>query len=66
MIRRSNRPNASPQPGDGTLEQAVKSSVILTRLQDMLAWSRKHSLWPFSFGLSCCYVEMVTSHHQPV
>jgi len=43
------------------LEDAVRRSVILTRLQDLLAWGRKYSIWPFNFGLSCCYVEMATS-----
>ncbi|NTW67026.1 MAG: NADH-quinone oxidoreductase subunit B [Nitrospirae bacterium] len=44
-----------------TLDDAVRQSFLLTRLQDMLAWGRKNSVWPFNFGLSCCYVEMATS-----
>ncbi len=44
-----------------TVEQAVQQSLVLTRMQDALAWGRKNSIWPFNFGLSCCYVEMATS-----
>ena len=43
------------------VDEAVGRNVLFTRLQDLLAWSRKNSIWPFNFGLSCCYVEMATS-----
>ena len=53
-------------PGDisnkpDSFDNEVQKSVLLTRLQDILAWGRKNSIWPFNFGLSCCYVEMATS-----
>lgn len=47
--------------GTGSFEETVQKSVIFSRLQDMIAWGRKNSMWPFNFGLSCCYVEMATS-----
>ncbi len=47
--------------GAPTLEETVRQSVLLGRLQELAAWGRKNSLWPFNFGLSCCYVEMATS-----
>ena len=52
------KPDAVPQ---GPLDEAIRRSVVLTRLEDLVAWSRKNSIWPFHFGLSCCFVEMATS-----
>jgi NADH-quinone oxidoreductase subunit B len=57
-------PKASPQREDshpGFLDEAIRKTVVLSRLGDLVAWSRKNSIWPFHFGLSCCFVEMATS-----
>ena len=52
-------PAPGPVQADGR-EAGVRPSLILAKLEELLAWSRKNSLWPFNFGLSCCYVEMAT------
>jgi NADH-quinone oxidoreductase subunit B len=54
-------PDAAAGDGRSHLEETVRRSVVLTRLQDLIAWGRKNSVWPYNFGLSCCYVEMATS-----
>lgn len=43
------------------LDQANNNHFFLSSLDRLIAWGRKNSVWPFNFGLSCCYVEMATS-----
>jgi NADH-quinone oxidoreductase subunit B len=52
------KPEGGPK---ASVEEAVSRSLLFSRLQDLLAWGRKNSIWPFNFGLSCCYVEFATS-----
>ena len=53
--------STTPSQDSEPFDEAARRVVLLSRLQDLLAWGRKNSIWPFNFGLSCCYVEMATS-----
>jgi len=48
-------------PGSAPPGSADLPGVLLAPLQALVARARSRSLWPFNFGLSCCYVELATS-----
>ena len=40
-------------------EEVQDKGYLLTKLDDLLAWARTGSMWPMTFGLACCGVEMI-------
>jgi len=73
-IRRENASDASKDPVPAGSSQVpakrkpyspfqvkpgLTAEYVLARVDDMVNWSRKSSLWPLTFGLACCAIEMM-------
>src|SRR5256885_12200191 len=43
------------------LEEKLPSGILLTSVEKLVNWTRKSSLWPATFGLACCAIEMMAS-----
>jgi NADH-quinone oxidoreductase subunit B len=38
-----------------------KQGIVTTTLQDLYNWGRRSSVWPMTFGLACCAIEMIAT-----
>ena len=45
----------------GLFDRQLEANVITTNLDAIVNWSRKSALWPMSFGLACCAIEMIAT-----
>ena len=43
------------------LERQFEANIITTNLDALVNWSRKSALWPMTFGLACCAIEMIAA-----
>ncbi|MDP9394260.1 MAG: NADH-quinone oxidoreductase subunit B, partial [Actinomycetota bacterium] len=43
------------------LEEKLPSGIMLTSVEAVAGYFRKGSLWPATFGLACCAIEMMTT-----
>jgi NADH-quinone oxidoreductase subunit B len=43
------------------IEEKLPSGILLTSVEKLVNWSRKTSVWPATFGLACCAIEMMVT-----
>jgi len=55
------------RPAQSLFDKSGAPGVITARSEQLFAWARKSSLWPLTFGLACCAIEMMSTymaHHD--
>ena len=40
--------------------EELGDSIVLTTIGKAISWGRKNAIWPMSFGLACCAIEMMS------
>ena len=46
---------------DADVEEEVRRGILLTTLDKAVSWARRQSMWPVTFGLACCAIEMMAT-----
>jgi NADH-quinone oxidoreductase subunit B len=45
----------------GGVSDAIGANFLTAQLDKLVNWARKSSLWPATFGLACCAIEMIST-----
>ncbi|OIT20925.1 PREDICTED: NADH dehydrogenase [ubiquinone] iron-sulfur protein 7, mitochondrial-like [Nicotiana attenuata] len=53
----SSQPPATKTPTSPALPKSVE--YVISKVDDLMNWARRGSIWPMTFGLACCAVEMM-------
>ena len=43
-------------------EKIHEPGIITTNVDNLINWARTGSMWPMTFGLACCAIEMISTH----
>ncbi len=43
------------------IESDLRNQLLVTKVDSLLTWARRSSLWPAMFGLACCAIEMIAT-----
>ncbi len=46
--------------GDQTVQDESRAFAMTTRLDKLVAWGRRNSLWPLPYGTACCGIELMS------
>jgi NADH-quinone oxidoreductase subunit B len=56
----SPQPNSAQALGTQSADDLSRSFAMTTRLDALVAWGRKNSLWPLPYGTACCGIELMS------
>jgi len=52
---------STPSGGRPWIEGRFEENMVLTTVEQAINWARQSSIWPMTFGLACCAIEMMAA-----